>query len=132
MHAASHAVVGLAAEPRLVHTDRSLAHLLLAEEVELVGGDDDGGGGRRYRGGVTSRLPLLAAAALTVTGELEVLLGSAPDSERLVSALALPVLTVPLAWSRRAPLPALMVVALALAVQAVSYTHLTLPTILLV
>ena len=67
---------------------------------------------------MTSRLPLIAAAALTVTGELEVLLGSAPDSERLVSALALPVLTVPLAWSRRAPLPALAVIALALAVQA--------------
>ena len=53
-----------------------------------------------------------------MTGELEVLLGSAADSERLVSALALPLLTVPLAWSRRAPLPALVVVALALAVQA--------------
>ena len=45
---------------------------------------------------MTSRVPLLAAVAavLTATGELEVLLASAPDSERLVSALALPLLTV--------------------------------------
>ena len=83
-------------------------------------GTTTGPGRRRYVGGVTSRVPLLAAvaAALTVTGELEVLLASAADSERLVSALALPLLTVPLAWSRRAPLAAPAVMTLALAIQA--------------
>ena len=69
---------------------------------------------------MTSRVPLLAAVAavLTATGELEVPLASATDSERLVSALALPLLTVPLAWSRRAPLAVPAVLTLALAIQA--------------
>ena len=61
---------------------------------------------------------MLAAAALTVAGELEVLLGSAGDDGRLVSAVAVPAMTLPLAWSRRAPLPALTAIAVVLAIQA--------------
>ena len=64
------------------------------------------------------RAPVIAAVVLTVAGELEVALASAESSERLVSALALPALTLPLAWSRRAPLPALTFVAVALLLQA--------------
>jgi signal transduction histidine kinase len=67
---------------------------------------------------MSSRLLVLAAAALTVAGVLEVLLGSADETGRLVSALAVPAMTLPLAWSRRAPLPALAAIALVLLIQA--------------
>jgi signal transduction histidine kinase len=66
---------------------------------------------------MSSRLLVLFAAALTLAGELEVLLGSS-GSGRLVSAVAVPALTLPLAWSRRAPMPTLAAVALVLLVQA--------------
>ena len=82
-------VVGRGAESRLVRADRSRARLVLEEEVELVSADEDGAGGRRYGGGVTlAQAALVVAAVLTATGELEVLLSSAADGERLVSALA--------------------------------------------
>ena len=118
MQAARPVVVGRRVELRLVPRDRSRARLLPEEEGELVSADDDGARGRGYGGGVTWRVLVLAAALLTVTGELEVMLGSGHDDGRLVSALALPALTLPLAYSRRAPLAALLIVALALALQA--------------
>lgn len=68
---------------------------------------------------MSSRLLVLSAAVLTVAGGFEVLLGSAgEDGGRLVSALAVPAMALPLAWSRQAPLPALTAVTLVLAVQA--------------
>jgi signal transduction histidine kinase len=67
---------------------------------------------------MTSRLLALSAGVLTATGELEVLLGSAADGERIVSAVALPAVTLPLAWSRRAPVRALWAIAAALLLQA--------------
>lgn len=63
------------------------------------------------------RLDLAVAVALTVVGELEVLLGPGEGS-RLVSALALPIATLPLVWRRALPLPALATLALALLIQA--------------
>ena len=99
---AAPAVVGRDGEPRLVRADR------LARESRPRGG---GRAHRRGRGRRRSpalrwsvcpaRLLVVAAAALTVTGELEVLLGSAGETGRLVSALAVPAMTLPLAWSRR-------------------------------
>jgi signal transduction histidine kinase len=53
--------------------------------------------------GRSGRLDLLLVAALTLAGELEVLLSSTGDG-RLVRALALPLATVPLAWRRDLPL----------------------------
>ncbi len=62
------------------------------------------------------RRDLLVAVALTVAGELEILLAPGEGSQ-LVSALALPVATLPLAWRRRAALAALAAIAAALLVQ---------------
>jgi signal transduction histidine kinase len=56
------------------------------------------------------------AALLTVAGELEILLRT--EDGRLVSALALPLVTLPLAWSARLPLLPLLVATGAFAVQA--------------
>ncbi len=56
--------------------------------------------------------------ALTIAGVLEVLLGPVVDGSRLVSALALPVATLPLAWRRSAPLLPIMALAVVLPVQA--------------
>jgi DNA-binding CsgD family transcriptional regulator len=53
-----------------------------------------------------------------VTGELEVLVGTTGTRAQLVSALAPACMTAPLAYSRRAPLAALTVVALTLPAQA--------------
>jgi len=69
------------------------------------------------RGGEPFRRDLLVAAALTAVGELEILLAPG-DGSQLVSALAVAVATLSLAWRRRAPLAALFVVAGALLVQA--------------
>jgi signal transduction histidine kinase len=66
----------------------------------------------------SSRADLLLAIALTVVGLLEVLLGPAYDGDRLVSALVLPLTTLPLAWRRDAPLLPAAAVATALLVQA--------------
>ncbi|MDA0140809.1 sensor histidine kinase [Solirubrobacter sp. CPCC 204708] len=100
-------------------TARSV-NLILEEEIGLSRADEDEMHARRYRGGVSSRLFGLAAVVLTVSGEAEVWLGSAgEEGGRLVSALAVPAMAMPLAWSRRAPLPTLAAVALVLFVQAV-------------
>jgi len=56
------------------------------------------------------------AAGLLVAGAVEVAL--APDDGRLVRALALPLATLPLAWRRTAPLPAVAAATLAVAAQA--------------
>lgn len=64
------------------------------------------------------RLDVLLASGLTIAGELEVLLGPAAGSSRLVSALALPAATLPLAWRRSVPLLPLATLAVALPVQA--------------
>ena len=63
------------------------------------------------------RLDLLAAVGLTVAGELEVLLGPAGGGSRLVSALALPLVTLALAWRRTAALAVLAAVVAVLLVQ---------------
>ena len=62
------------------------------------------------------RSDLLVAAGLLVAGTVEVAL--APDDGRLVRALALPLATLPLAWRRTAPLPAVAAATLAVAAQA--------------
>ena len=64
-----------------------------------------------------SRVDLLVAAALTVAGALEVLLGPDHGGDRLVSALLVPLTTVPLVWRRRAPLVPLAAISVALLVQ---------------
>ena len=61
-------------------------------------------------------LGVLVAIGLTIVGELEVLL--AGDDGRLLRALTLPVMTLPLAWRRRAPLLPLVAVAAGFLVQA--------------
>jgi signal transduction histidine kinase len=112
-------VVGHSGEPGLVRADGPARDLILEEEIGLVCADEDGVRGARYGGGVSTRLLVLSAAVLTVAGECEVLLGSAgEDGGRLVSALAVPAMALPLAWSRQAPLAALTAVALVLSVQA--------------
>ena len=63
------------------------------------------------------RRDVLLAVALTVAGELEVLLMPG-DGSRLVSALALPIATLPIAWRRRFALLPLVAVAAALFGQA--------------
>ena len=57
------------------------------------------------------------AVALTIAGELEILLAASGDGSRLVSALALPFLTLPLAWRRRFPLLPLVACAVVLPAQ---------------
>jgi signal transduction histidine kinase len=61
----------------------------------------------------------LLAAVLTVVGELEVLLDSAAGGNRLVTALAFPLVTLPLAWRRHVPLLPLAAIMLVLPIQAV-------------
>jgi signal transduction histidine kinase len=63
------------------------------------------------------RLDWLLALLLTVGGELEILLGPSYDRNRLVSALVLPVATLPLAWRRRVPVLPVTAVAVALMAQ---------------
>jgi len=63
------------------------------------------------------RRDLLVAVALTVVGMLEILLAPG-DGSQLVSALALPLITLALAWRRDAALPALFVIAAVLLIQA--------------
>jgi signal transduction histidine kinase len=66
--------------------------------------------------------PRIAAAApavlLTAAGLLEVLVGPGGDGSRTVSAVAVAVATVPLAWRRTLPLLALAAVVIALLAQA--------------
>jgi signal transduction histidine kinase len=64
--------------------------------------------------GALIRLDLLLAVALTVAGEAELLFGPGD----LVSAIALPLTTLPLVWRRRAPLLPLAAIALVLPLQA--------------
>ena len=63
------------------------------------------------------RVDVLLACGLTIAGVLEVLLGPVVDGSRLVSVLALPVATLPLAWRRSAPLLPIMALAVVLPVQ---------------
>ena len=97
-------VVGRVEDPRLVRTDRSLSCVLLKEEGGLVVEQEDSGRGRHYGAPMRSRLIGTAAGVLTVTGELEVLVGTTGTRAQLVSALALACMTAALACSRRAPL----------------------------
>jgi signal transduction histidine kinase len=60
--------------------------------------------------------PILLAAVLTAAGELEVLLGGG-EKGRVVSALALPATTLPLAWRRAHALVPLVVIVAALLAQ---------------
>lgn len=76
------------------------------------------GAGWRYVAPVTNRLYVVAALLLTATGELEAVLGSATDPERIVSMIAVPAIALPLVWARRAPRAVLATVALALLAQA--------------
>jgi signal transduction histidine kinase len=110
-------VVVRAGEPRLVRRERVLADLVLEDEAGIVGADEDAVRVRDYGDHVLRHSPVIVAALLTLAGAVEVL--RAPDG-RLVSALALPAVTLPVAWCRSAPLPALWVVTVALALQAVA------------
>ena len=75
------------------------------------------------------------AVALTIAGELEILLAASGDGSRLVSALALPFLTLPLAWRRRFPLLPLVACAVVLpaqgALDGVLVGHVVTPLIAL-
>ena len=75
------------------------------------------------------------AVALTIAGELEILLAAGGDGSRLVSALALPFLTLPLAWRRRFPLLPLVACAVVLpaqgALDGVLVGHVVTPLIAL-
>ncbi len=98
-------------------------------------GEDVEHGALDYRRGVSSALPArlrsippLAADALlgcglAIAGELEVLAsGSFPGSDAAV-AVAIPAITLPLAWRRRAPVVSVTVVYGAYAVQALAGGH---------
>jgi signal transduction histidine kinase len=65
----------------------------------------------------SSRRDLLIAIVLIVVGELELLLAPG-DGSRLVSALALPAVMLPLAWRRRTPAAALFALVAVLLIQA--------------
>ena len=65
-----------------------------------------------------SRVYLGLAIGLPAVGGLELFLGSFTDQERLITALALPAITVPLAWAPRAPLVVLAVITLTLPIEA--------------
>jgi signal transduction histidine kinase len=106
-------VVARSGEPGVVTAAEPAADLVLPEEVELVTAHDGARPRGRYGGrvrGLTAtvarlqasprRLDLGMAVALTVAGTLEVLLGHG-DGSRLVSALALPLVTLPLALRGR-------------------------------
>jgi signal transduction histidine kinase len=124
------AVVGRSAEPVLVREQRSRADLVRTEERRLITAYEDAASDRRYGDAVRDLQGILAratallrrdellAVALTVVGELEVLLGPAAGGSRLVSALALPLVTLPLAWRRAAPLLPLIAIAIAFPLQA--------------
>jgi signal transduction histidine kinase len=128
--ASAPAIVGRGAEPRVVREHWSSAGLVRADERRLLRCDEDVAPGRRYGGAVTDVHGILAragallrrdellAAALVVIGELEVLLGSAGGGSRLVSALAVPLATLPLAWRRDVALLPLGAIMLVLPVQA--------------
>jgi signal transduction histidine kinase len=123
------AVVGRSANPRLPRRPEPARRLVRKEEVEIVTSHEGGAIGGRYRdvmgdhlGSVARadepfRRDLLVAVALTVAGELEILLAPG-DGSQLVSALALAVAMLALAWRRRAPLAALFAIAAALLIQA--------------
>ena len=70
-------------------------------------------------------LDLLLAVALTLAGEAELLLGSGDA----VSAVALPLTTLPLAWRRRAPLLPLAAIAVVLPLQALLDGNLVSDTV---
>jgi signal transduction histidine kinase len=124
------AVVGRSAEPRVVREERSAADLVRAEEQRLITAHEDAAPGRRYGDAVRDLQGILArvtallrrdellVAVLTVVGELEVLLEPTAGGSRLVSALALPLATLPFAWRRRLPLLPLAALALVLPLQA--------------
>lgn len=107
------------------------AGLVHAEEHRLITAYDDVARRRRYGGAVREGQGILArasallrrdellAAVLTIAGELEVLLGPAAGGSRLVSALALPLATLPLARRRAVALLPLAAIALVLPIQAV-------------
>jgi signal transduction histidine kinase len=103
--------------------------LVRKEETGLVRRQEGGAGGGRYgeavgallsslkRSDEPRRRDLLIALALIVWGELELLFAPGEGS-RLVSALALPAVMLPLAWRRRAPVAALFAVVAVLLIQA--------------
>jgi signal transduction histidine kinase len=125
-------VVGRDGDPALVRSEWRGADLLTADEADLVAADEDGSRAHDYLGRVTfrrsrrrraghgapvagdARAPLALAVGLLVAGELEVALAH----DGVVSALAVPFMTLPVAWSRRAPLAALAAIAAALLAQA--------------
>jgi signal transduction histidine kinase len=115
-------VVRRSCRSRLIRRQQTRADLLPEDEAAVVAAQDDGAAGRRYVGAVRGiraivrrRGDLLLAVALTLVGELEILLGAGDG--RLVRALALPVATLPLARRRDEPLLALLAVVASLLVQ---------------
>jgi len=141
------AVVGRSGDPRLPRRPEPSLRLVRKEEAGIVTLHEGGAVSGRYGdvmgdllGSVTRadepfRRDLLVAVALTVAGELEILLAPG-DGSQLVSALALAVATLPLAWRRSAPLAALFAVAAALLVQGLLdgflITHTVTPHVTLV
>ena len=123
------AVVGRGGDPVLLLAQYVAARLVRKEETGLVRRQEGGAGGERYGEAVGAllsslkrsdppwRRDLLIALVLVVGGELELLFAPGEGS-RLVSALALPAVVLPLAWRRRAPVAALFAVVAVLVVQA--------------
>ncbi|MGI9098531.1 MAG: DUF7134 domain-containing protein [Solirubrobacteraceae bacterium] len=124
------AVVGRGGEPGVLREVWSARRLVLEEDCGLITANDDGAGAGRYGDAVSdvgdklarmkpsSRGDALLAVVLTVVGEIEMLLGLAHDGDPLVSALAVPVTTLPLAWRRDVPLLPLAAIAGVLLIQA--------------
>jgi signal transduction histidine kinase len=127
--AVARAVVGHSGERDLVRAAGPTRDLIRKEEAPLVSGEDEPGAVERYLGAVAVSAAIAdragtpfvrdaaLAGALAAAGLVEVLAGSAADGSRAVSALAVVVATVPLAWRRSVPLLPPIAVVVALLVQ---------------
>ncbi|MDP2712546.1 MAG: histidine kinase, partial [Solirubrobacteraceae bacterium] len=123
-------VVGRDGDRGLVGASETAADLVPEEEIGLIRAHDEARARGRYGGpvsalsGIVARIrasppwvDLTLASALTIAGLLEVLLGGAADGSRLASALAIPLVTLPLALRRRHPLLPAAAIAVALLAQ---------------
>jgi signal transduction histidine kinase len=124
--AVARAVVGRGGERGLVRAAGPARDLVPKEEAPLVSGKDEPPAVARYlgamavsaaiadRAGTPFARDAALAAVLAAIGLVEVLAGSGGDGSRAVSAVAIVVATVPLAWRRSIPLlpPVAVVVAL--------------------
>jgi signal transduction histidine kinase len=141
-------VVARSGEHGLVTAGEIGPQLIREEEIALLIAHDGARAHRRYGGRVSGltatvarlrhsphRLDLGLAIALTIAGTLEVLLGDR-DGSRLVSALALPLLTLPLALRGRHALAVAAAMTAVLVAQAVAdgflVGHVVVPIVSLV